>query len=125
MVPWFAGFAGIGLAALFYLVAPSIPESLASGFSWLYRAIYNKYFVDEFYDSAVVRPVVDGSRTLLWRTADAGLIDGTVNGIGKTARAVGGILKLAQSGFIRDYAAWVVAGSIGVILAMALWGGAR
>ena len=123
MVPMIAGFAGIGLAYVFYVLAPSIPESLAGGFGWLYRAIYNKYFVDEFYDSTVVRPLVDGSRTLLWRTADAGLIDGTVNGIGKTARAVGGILKRTQSGFIRDYAAWVVAGSIAVILAMALWGG--
>ena len=88
----------------------------------LYELIYNKYFVDEFYDATVVRPVVDGSRTLLWRTADAGLIDGAVNGIGKTARSIGGALKLAQSGFIRSYAAWVVAGSIAVVIAMALWG---
>jgi NADH-quinone oxidoreductase subunit L len=45
-----------------------------------------------------------------------------VNGIGRTARAVGGVLKLAQSGFIRSYAAWVLAGSIAVIIAMALMG---
>ena len=85
----------------------------------LYTLIYNKYFVDEVYDATVVHPIVDGSRTLLWRGADATLIDGTVNGVGQTARAVGGILKLAQSGYIRSYAAWVVAGSIAVILAMA------
>ncbi len=125
MVPWVAGIAGIALAYVFYVLAPSIPDSLASGFSWIYRAIYNKYFVDEFYDSAVVRPVIDGSRTLLWRTADAGLIDGAVNGVGKTARSIGGILKRAQSGYIRDYAGWVVVGSIAVVLAMAFWGGAR
>ena len=124
-VPMIAGFAGIGLAYFFYVLAPSIPDSLASGFSWVYTTIYNKYFVDEFYDSTVVRPLIDGSRSLLWRTADAGLIDGTVNGIGKTARAIGGILKLPQSGFIRSYAAWVVAGSIAVIVAMALMGGVR
>ncbi|HWZ30305.1 MAG TPA: NADH-quinone oxidoreductase subunit L [Bryobacteraceae bacterium] len=125
IIPWIAGFAGIGLAYLFYVLAPSIPDALARGFGGLYNLVYNKYFVDEFYDSTVVNPLVDGSRTLLWRTADAGLIDGAVNGIGKTARAIGGILKLPQSGFIRSYAAWVVAGSIAVIVAMALMGGTR
>jgi NADH-quinone oxidoreductase subunit L len=124
-VPWIAGFAGIGLAYWFYVLAPSVPGAIASAFRPLYELIYNKYFVDEFYDATVVRPVVDGSRTLLWRTADAGMIDGAVNGIGKTARSVGGALKLLQSGFIRSYAGWVVAGSIAVVIAMALWGGAR
>ena len=114
-----AGVLGIALAYLFYVVAPSIPESLTGTFRGLYNLIYNKYFVDEVYDATVVHPIVDGSRTLLWRGADATLIDGTVNGVGRTARAVGGILKLAQSGYIRSYAAWVVAGSIAVILAMA------
>jgi len=124
-VPWIAGFAGIGLAYWFYVLAPSVPRAIASAFDPLYKLIYGKYYVDEFYDATVVRPVIDGSRTLLWRTADAGLIDGAVNGIGKTARSIGGALKLLQSGFIRSYAAWVVAGSIAVVIAMALWGGAR
>ena len=53
------------------------------------------------------------------------MIDGAVNGIGKTARSVGGLLKLAQSGYIRSYAAWVVAGSILLLLFMGLMGGAR
>jgi NADH-quinone oxidoreductase subunit L len=121
-VPWIAGFAGIGLAYWFYVLAPTIPRSIASAFHPLYKLIYNKYYVDELYDATLVRPIVDGSRTLLWRTADAGLIDGAVNGIGKTARSIGGALKLLQSGFIRSYAAWVVAGSIAVVIAMALWG---
>jgi NADH-quinone oxidoreductase subunit L len=120
-----AGVGGIALAFLFYVVAPSLPDAIANAFRPLYTLIYNKYFVDEFYDATVVNPAIDGSRTLLWRGADATVIDGAVNGIGKTARAVGGVLKLAQSGYIRSYAAWVVAGSIVVILAMALWGGAR
>jgi NADH-quinone oxidoreductase subunit L len=120
-----AGLGGIALAYLFYVVAPSIPDSLASGMHGLYTLIYNKYFVDELYDETVVRPVVDGSRTLLWRGADVSIIDGAVNGIGRTARAIGGILKLAQGGYIRDYAAWVVAGSIALVIAMVLLGGAR
>jgi NADH-quinone oxidoreductase subunit L len=125
IVPMVAGFAGIGLAYVFYLLSPSIPESIAAGFHGLYNLIYNKYFVDEFYESTVVRPVVDGSRSLLWRAVDAGLIDGAVNGIGKEARGIGGILKLPQSGFIRSYAAWVVAGSILLLMMVGFVGGAR
>jgi len=120
-----AGLIGIALAALFYLVSPGIPEALARGFSLPYRWIYNKYYVDEFYDSLVVNPMIDGSRSLLWRVMDAGGIDGIVNGVGKTARNVGGVLKRIQSGSIRSYAAWVVLGSIIVIIAVSLSGGAR
>ncbi len=120
-----AGVLGIGLAALLYLAAPTLPEALARIFSVAYRWIYNKYYVDEFYDSVIVRPVIDGSREVLWRAGDVGVVDGAVNGIGNAARAAGSLLRLAQSGYIRSYAAWVVAGSILVIALMGLRGGAR
>jgi NADH-quinone oxidoreductase subunit L len=119
------GLGGIALAYLFYVAVPSLPDTVANGLRWLYTPIYNKYFVDEFYNATVVRPTVDGSRTLLWRGVDVTVIDGAVNGIGKDARIIGGVLKLAQSGFIRNYAAWVVAGSILVIVMMGMMGGAR
>src|SRR5579864_9463958 len=107
-----AGIGGIALAYLFYVVSPGLPESLANSFKGVYDLIYNKYFVDEFYDATVVEPVVDGSRQLLWRMADMRMIDGAANGIGTTARGIGGILRRAQSGYIRSYAAWVLAGTI-------------
>src|SRR5579862_5108739 len=130
-IPWTAlvsvaaGLIGIALAAWFYLISPAIPEGLARSFSTPYRWIYNKYFVDEFYDSLVVEPMIDGSRSLLWRVVDIAGIDGIVNGAGKTARNVGGIIKRMQSGSIRSYAAWVVLGSIMVIIAIGFAGGLR
>jgi NADH-quinone oxidoreductase subunit L len=120
-----AGLAGIGIAYLFYVVSPSLPESLASSFTGLYNLIYNKYFVDEFYDATVVEPVVDGSRQLLWRVGDMRIIDGAANGIGTTARGIGGILRRAQSGYIRSYAAWILAGSILAIAYIGFMGAAR
>jgi NADH-quinone oxidoreductase subunit L len=116
------GLGGIALAFLFYVVAPAIPEGLAKAFSGPYRWMYNKYYVDEFYDNTVVEPVLDGSRELLWRVADVRLIDGAVNGAGTIAQAVGNLLRHAQSGYIRSYAAWVVAGSILIIAYMGLRG---
>jgi NADH-quinone oxidoreductase subunit L len=120
-----AGLGGIFVAYVFYIVAPGIPEGIVKTFSGPYRWVYNKYFVDEFYDATVVHPVLDGSREVLWRAGDVSVIDGAVNGAGTAARAVGSLLRLAQSGYIRSYAAWVVAGSILVILMMGLRGGLR
>ena len=117
-----AGLSGIALAYVFYVLAPGLPESIANGFKPIYTLLYNKYFIDEAYDSAVVNPMIDGSRSLLWRTIDAGAIDGTVNGVGKTARNIGNILRHAQSGYIRSYAGWVVAGAILVVIVMGLKG---
>ncbi|HEY6342103.1 MAG TPA: NADH-quinone oxidoreductase subunit L [Bryobacteraceae bacterium] len=118
-----AGLAGVGIAALFYLVSPRLPDMIAQTFHGPYRWIYNKYFVDELYDSMIVSPVVDGSREVLWRVGDVKIVDGAVNGVGTVARATGRLLRLAQSGYIRNYAAWVVAGSILVIAWMGWRGG--
>ncbi|HYI94647.1 MAG TPA: NADH-quinone oxidoreductase subunit L [Bryobacteraceae bacterium] len=126
MLGWIAtaaGLTGILLAYLFYVANPRLPQAFATTFTGPYRWLYNKYFVDEAYDAMVVEPVVQGSRTVLWRGMDAGLIDGIVNGIGKRSRNVGGGLKLMQSGNIRSYAAWVLLGSLVVIVVMALGGG--
>jgi len=120
-----AGLLGIALAYLMYVVKPGIPNSIASGAKGLYTLVYNKYFVDEIYDWVVVKPLVGGSRTVLWKGADAGLIDGIVNGIGARAKGIGGVLRLAQSGNARGYATWVAFGSVLVIFLMAMAGGLR
>jgi NADH-quinone oxidoreductase subunit L len=111
-----AGIGGIALAYLFYMVSPGIPDALVNTFKTPYNWVYNKYFVDEFYDATLVNPAIDGSRQLLWRVADVRMIDGFANGIGTVARGLGGILRQAQSGYIRSYAAWVLAGAIVVIV---------
>ena len=124
-LPFLAGFAGIGLAYWFYVLSPALPESIASGLGAIYKLVYNKYFVDEAYNAAVVQPVVQGSRVVLWRAVDVGVIDGAANGIGTEARGLGGILRLLQSGSIRGYATWVVLGSVLVLIAIGIMGGAR
>jgi NADH-quinone oxidoreductase subunit L len=120
-----AGAAGITLAYIFYVARPELPERLATNMNGLYRLVYNKYFVDEAYQAAVVDPIVNGSRSVLWKGVDAGIIDGAVNGVGNRARGIGGVLRMMQSGNIRSYATWVAFGSVLIILAMTLGGGIR
>jgi NADH-quinone oxidoreductase subunit L len=119
------GVAGILLAYVFYVAKRGLADSFAKAMKGFYTLVLNKYYVDEIYGALVVRPLVAISRVVLWRGLDAGLIDGTVNGVGARARGVGGILRLLQSGNIRTYAAWVVLGSILVLIAIGFVGGAR
>ncbi len=122
-----AGLVGIGIAYWMYVLSPSIPEAIASRFSGLYTLIYNKYYVDEIYDATVIDPVIGGSSAVLWKGVDVGVIDGTVNGVGSQARGMGMILRMLQSGNIRNYATWVVFGSVLLVAAIAagMTGGLR
>jgi NADH-quinone oxidoreductase subunit L len=120
-----AGAFGIFLAWLFYVVKPGLADGLARTFSWPYKLFYNKYFVDEAYDSVIVHPLRDGSSSVLWKGVDAGLIDGAVNGTGSLMQAIGGGLRQMQSGYIRRYAAWVVLGSVVIIAVVSFWGGVK
>ncbi len=119
------GVIGIVFAYVFYVARPGMADSFAKAANGFYTLIYNKYFVDEVYDAAVVTPVVKGSRIFLWRGIDAGFIDGIVNGFGSRSRGVGNILRLLQSGNIRSYAAWVVLGSVLLLLAIGFGGATR
>jgi NADH-quinone oxidoreductase subunit L len=119
------GLGGIGLAYVLYVLAPGIPDTVVRTFSVPYNWIYNKYFVDEFYDSAIISPAIDGSRNIMWRVFDVRGIDGIANGIGTVAHLFGSVARRAQSGYIRNYAAWVVAGAIVVIVWVGLKGGVQ
>ncbi|MBM3735305.1 MAG: NADH-quinone oxidoreductase subunit L [Acidobacteria bacterium] len=118
-----AGLAGIALAWFLYVLSPETPKSIASALGGLYRAVYNKYYVDEVYYGTIVHPLVDGSKSILWKGLDAGIVDGAVNGAGTLARMIGGITRRFQTGNIRSYAAWVVLGSLLVLAAMTAMGG--
>jgi NADH-quinone oxidoreductase subunit L len=128
MLVWISvafGLAGIAIAYVAYLAKPGMADSIANTFKLPYKLIYNKYFVDELYDTTIVKPVVGGSRVVLWKGVDAGLIDGTVNGVGSRARDIGGVLRLMQSGNVRSYAVWVLFGGVALIVAMGIAGGLK
>ena len=86
----------------------------------MYRLLLNKYYVDEVYDTAVVKPIRTASEHVLWQGVDVGVIDGAVNG---TALAVGtgsGVLRRLQTGSVRAYAASLLLGVV-VVMGYYLW----
>jgi NADH-quinone oxidoreductase subunit L len=120
-----AGLAGIALAGVFYVLRPGLADRVTERLGFLYRLVYNKYFVDEVYQALVVKPLVGGSRDVLWQGMDVGVIDGAVNGVGLRARGIGRVLRLLQSGYIRSYATWVLLGSLAALVAISWAGGGR
>ena len=121
-----AGLVGIGFSYFFYIVSPGLGDAFASSFSGLYNLVYNKYFVDETYDAALVHPITRTSRHFLWRVFDQGVIDeGMVHGAVSGAMGLGRLFRLLQGGIVRNYAAWVVLGAVSIFSAFALLGGAR
>jgi NADH-quinone oxidoreductase subunit L len=110
-----AALAGAGLAYLFYVARPQLPETLATKTHSMYSILVNKYYLDEVYDAVIVWPVVGMSREFLWKFVDAFMIDGTVNGIGRVVRGSAGALRHMQSGYVRTYAGWILLGGVLVI----------
>ena len=120
------GVAGLGwfLAYLLYSRRPQLPARIAASLGGLYRAVANKYYVDELYAVLFVKPLIDGSTTILWHGVDQGVIDAAVNDSAGAARHVSDTARHMQSGNLRSYAGWVAAGAA-VVIAYMVWMGVR
>jgi NADH-quinone oxidoreductase subunit L len=86
--------------------------------------VRDKYYVDEAYQSIFVKPLIEGSRAILWLGVDVATIDGAVDGLVRVSRSLSGTVRRMQSGNIRSYAGWVALGAAAV-LAYMLFMGAR
>jgi len=107
--------AGIFIARNWYLKRKDVPETLSNRLRWAYTTLLNKYYVDEIYDAAVVKPVVTGSEKLLWRVVDVHVIDWSVNAIARFTAAVGRTFRLVQTGVIQSYALIFVVGVVAIL----------
>ena len=78
------------------------------------KVLFKKYYVDEIYDSIVVQPIIRASR-FSWKVIDQGIVDGTVNGLGHFARALGWIGSLFQTGSVNTYALFLAIGVLVIL----------
>jgi NADH-quinone oxidoreductase subunit L len=107
--------AGIGLATMLYRRRQQVAaDPLESRLGGLHRLLLNKYYVDEIYDGVIVQPIKRMS-TRLWRIVDAGLIDGSVNGVGLTVRASSAVFRRLQTGSVRAYAMSLFIGVVTIV----------
>jgi len=102
---------GIGLAYFLYRVRTGKPAEIAKAWPTLYDVVYHKYYIDEFYEWAVIRRIVNVS-TGLWQMFDALFIDGIVNGAADLVRAAGDRVRRLQGGVVGGYAFSLLAGAV-------------
>jgi len=76
------------------------------------RLLENKYYVDEVYDAALIRPIEAVSREGLWKIFDIGVIDGFLHAIGEVVIEFGRLARYLQAGFVRGYAAIILIGAL-------------
>ncbi len=77
------------------------------------KVLYNKYYVDEFYDAVIVQPLLSLSRGL-WRYLDRG-IDLTVGAVGGITKGVGWVGTMVQTGSVNTYAFVLTAGVLVIL----------
>ena len=97
-----------------YIQRPERANELAEKYAFAYEVLLNKYYIDEFYQAFIVRPVM-WATTAFW-TVDARIVDGAVNACATFTR-----LYANWSGLIDR---WVVDGSVNGV-AVLVQSGAR
>jgi len=115
---------GFIFAYVLYVSKPYLPQKIAEALNGFYTAVLNKYYVDELYAKLFVKPLVDGSTSILWQGVDRKVIDDTVNNAADGARHVSDEVRHMQSGNLRSYAGWIAAGSA-VVIAYMIWMGVK
>jgi len=108
---------GIALAYVMYLKKPELPGKFVASFQGLHRAVFNKWYMDEIYDTLFVNPT-KRLGIFLWKGFDVVVVDGIVNGFGKVVNACARGLRFTQSGFVHNYALSMV---IGVIVMVGIY----
>lgn len=105
---------GIATAYYFYRRRPTIPMAIALVSGPVYRLLYNKYYVDELYDAAIVRPL----RRLgdICYDLDNYFINSILWLITLVPRSIGFGLRQWQQGAMQGYALGMIVG-----LVVALW----
>jgi NADH-quinone oxidoreductase subunit L len=97
------------LAYNFYIQNPERPVKLAQRFKGTYELVANKYFVDEFYFSKLINPLVDASKGL-WAYVDVNFIDRATYFASDVVRGMGSAARTLQNGNMQQYALYIAMG---------------
>jgi NADH-quinone oxidoreductase subunit L len=133
-----AALIGTALAFAVYYLKLLDPEQTRESFAGVYRFLWHKWYFDEFYSAAVVRPaaivagwcrgldlrVIDGIINWLGRFTvkvsswdgkfDLGVVDGLVNLTANVVFAVGAWLRVVQTGSIRNYVLFLALAAVAI-----------
>lgn len=111
-----AGIAG-WLAYDSFVINPRRADLAKQTFRPLHSALFNKYYVDEIYGAALIRPLISASKAL-WYYIDVNVIDKMTYIAGDLVAGLASFVKTVQSGNTQNYALYMALGVVGVIAAV-------
>ena len=113
--PFAVMLTGLLVAWACYIRNPGWPAAFVRTFAPLHAFCYNKWYFDELYDLIFVRPAFAIGR-LFWKVGDIGIIDRFgPNGAALVVAKGAGVAKRVQSGFLTNYALWMLAGLVAAV----------
>ncbi len=109
---------GAAVSALFaynlYIFHPQKIAAFSQKIGFVYRATYNKFYVDEFYTARIIQPLVKLSQGL-WLYIDVNFVDRATYVAADLVQGVGRMLRSVQNGNMQYYALYI---ALGVIVTM-------
>jgi NADH-quinone oxidoreductase subunit L len=109
---------GIFIAWLVYgrkpLVKAEQKDPLATRLGGVFKGMANKWWVDETYQAAFIRPFEKFS-DFMADPVDLGVIDGIGNGLGSLTRSLSAWWSRLQNGFVRTYALTILFGVVAIL----------
>jgi NADH-quinone oxidoreductase subunit L len=114
-----AALVGLAVAWQFYLRGRADLAKVGVPQHGLHHLLLDKYYVDELYDRALVRPILTLSRWCA-ESFDTGVIDGAVNGVATVFQRMASRLRRYQTGFVMNYALSMLVGVV-TLLGWLLW----
>jgi NADH-quinone oxidoreductase subunit L len=109
------GLLGIAIAWLFYKKETSMPENISRKLGILYKATYNKFYIDEIYLFITKKILFNFvARPVAW--FDRHVVDDFMAGIGYTTVNISKRIKGLQSGQLQHYGFAFVAGTLALVL---------
>jgi NADH-quinone oxidoreductase subunit L len=105
---------GIAFAWFIYRRRIGLAEGIATRFRVVYALWRNLYWVDELYEAVILKPFYALSR--FCAGFDRWVVDGLVNASGVVTDIVGQLLKLFQTGYVRNYALLFLIGVAAILV---------
>ena len=110
-----AGLAGLASAFLTYRQPADDWERFERGFEPLWGTWEEAYHIDDIYGRVIVAPGRKAAEVAAF-DIDVPLIDGAVNGVARLVRGVGDWARPLQTGFVRNYGALLLAGTVTIVI---------
>ena len=121
IAPVILGLAGIFTAMWLYKKQNNKPDKIASSMKGLYKAAYNKFYIDELYIFITKNILFN----LIGRPAawfDKNIVDGMINATGNTTQFISEKIKGIQSGKVQQYAIYFLVAVVGLaVLFIYIW----